>query len=372
VARVVMVALSTATVVLTAVIARELARNARAARIAGIAAALYVPAVLLIAQSYAQHLAALCLVAVALFGLRAVREKSLGSWVVAGAALGVGCLTRPSMASVAPVLAVLIAVALWRAKGDGHALARLGAGTAIGVAVCVGIIAPVQAHNASAGAGWTISTNNERNLFLGNNPYTPDYKTSHLGQRELGDLDAQTRAYLESFYERPDARLAMQHEALSFMASHPLVTAHRTLNRATSFWGFDYLASRIIEEDRGGGKKALAAMLLLEAGAYAVVMALAIASLFAFKQEQDAWWRGGLVAIALAYQAPYVVAFSGGTYHFPVMPLVIPFAAAVLANARSVRELWARVRASRATVIALVAFVAIQVQYAYWSLSMAG
>jgi hypothetical protein len=372
VAKAVMVLLGTAAVPLTAALARALdAKSAATPRTAAWIAALYPPAVMLVAESYAQHLAALCMLAFAWLALRAVLERRVLLFAAAGFALGAGCLTRPSMASLAlPLLVVFVVHArrAWR-EGGAPAALRLVPGGAVLAVVAAGLVVPVCMHNARAGAGFTISTNNERNLFLGNNPYTPDYKTSHLGQRSLDELDDDTRLYLESFYARPDARVAMQHEALSYMAYHPGKTAVRTFNRTTSFWGFDYLASRLIQEDRGWGKKRLLPLLALEAGGYLVVAALAIVGVFAFAPEQDRTWRAWLIGLALAYELPYALAFSGGTYHFPAMAALVPFAAVALARRADIA---ARVKQRKATLVALAAFAAIQAQYAYYAVVMAG
>lgn len=363
-ARLVTLAMSVATVALCALLARELA-GVRAARVAGWIGALYVPAVLLCGQTYAQHLAALCLAAVAYFGLRAVRERRLAFYALAGAALGLGCLTRPSMMSVAPVVAIGWGLVGRRRRTS---LAPVAMGAALAAAVVLVLVVPVQMHDAEAGAGWTLSTNNERNLFLGNNPYTPDYKTSHLGQRSLDELPPETRAYLESFYDRPDARKAMEHEAISFMVRHPLRTAVRTLNRTTSFWGFDYVASREIQHWLGAGTRTALPLLAAEAGTYLAVAVLAIVGFFAFGRGSHPSWRAWLVALALAYEAPYALAFSGGTYHFPVVPLLVPFAALALSRPRVA---WNRLRASRLAIAALVVFALVQVQYAYYALRFA-
>lgn len=364
VARLLTLAMSTATVAFGVVLARELA-GVRAARVAGWIGALYVPSVLLCGQTYAQHLAALCLTALAYFGLRAARERRLGFYALAGAALGLGCLTRPSMMSVAPIVAIGWGLVARRKR---LSLGPLAMGAAIAAAIALVLVVPVEMHDAHAGAGWTLSTNNERNLFLGNNPYTPDYKTSHLGQRPLDELPPDARAYLTSFYDRPDARQAMQHEAIVFMLRHPLRTAWRTLNRGTSFWGFDYLASREIQRWLDAGPRGTLPLLAAEAGSYLAVAALAIVGFFALARASHPSWRVWLVALALAYEAPYALAFSGGTYHFPVGPLLVPFAA--LAASRP-RVTWNRLRPSRPAIIALVVFALIQAEYAYYALRFA-
>jgi 4-amino-4-deoxy-L-arabinose transferase-like glycosyltransferase len=363
VARLVTIATSVGGVVFTALLARDLSGR-RAQRIAGWIAAMYAPSVLLCGQTYAQHLAALCLAAVAWLGWRAARQGRLVLFAATGAALGLGCLTRPSMVSVAPVLAVGSVLAARRRQMP---LRSLVGGAAVAGGVGLAVLVPVQAHDASAGAGWVLSTNNERNLFLGNNPYTPDYKTSHLGQRPLDELPPETRAYLRSFYDRPDARRAMAHEAVRYMVSHPLRTARRTLHRTTSFWGFDYIASREIAKWRGWGAARALPLLAVEGGSYVVVLMLAIGALVV---RPVRWARGHaawLIAMALAYEAPYAIAFSGGTYHFPVVLLLVPFSALALVHpART----WRRALRSRLAWTALALFAAVQLEYAYHAITM--
>jgi 4-amino-4-deoxy-L-arabinose transferase-like glycosyltransferase len=366
-ARLTTVAMSVGAVVLTVLLTRE-AVGRREARIAGWLAALYGPSLLLSGQTYAQHLAALCLASVAYFGLRALREGRPVWFGATGLALGLGCLTRPSMASV--VLAVLLAGLAASRRLAAFRQQRPLLGAALAASLALAIALPVLSHNASAGAGWTISTNNERNLFLGNNPYTPDYKTSHLGQRSTADLDPQARAYLESFYARPDARRAMAQEAIRYMQTHPLRTARRTINRAFSFWGFDYIGSREIQHWRGWGSIAAAPLLAFEAGSYLFVVALALVGICLFRRRCEGRCVGWLALVVAAYAAPYLVAFSGGAYHFPVVPLLVPFAAIPLAaGAREVRD---RAASGRAGVVALGLFALVQVQYAYYAYTMRG
>lgn len=371
VARALTIATSVGTLVLTVLLARELAGDS-VARAAGWIAAAYAPSVLLCGQAYAQHLAALCLAAIAYFGMRAIHERRVVFFALTGLALGVGCLARPSMASV-----VLVIAGAWTAAAYRESTARraVATGAVAGAIVALACVAPVCAHNALAGGGWTVSTNNERNLFLGNNPYTPDYKTSHLGQRSLDELPPDARGYLESYYDRPDNRTAMQRAALAYMVEHPLRTSLRTLNRTTSFWGFDYLASREIQRWRGWGTRSALPLLAFEVTSYLAVAGLALVGLFAMPGGGAAGtpgrlgWRAWLVALAVAYQIPYALAFSGGTYHFPVIPLITPLAALVVTDPG---EAWRRATGRRAAWVAIAAFAAIEGQYAYYAVTMAG
>jgi 4-amino-4-deoxy-L-arabinose transferase-like glycosyltransferase len=369
-----MLVFGVAGVAFTALLARELSprKDPRAEWTTGLLAAAYMPAVMLVAQGYAQHLAALTLAAFAYFGLRAVRERASWLYASAGLAFGVGVLTRPSMVSVAPVFLFLWGREIWRERRSVAAMGRLVVLGALFAFPAAAVITPVVLHNAARGAGLTVSTNNERNFFLGNNPYTPSYKTSHLGQRALTELDPEVRDYLESFYERPDARAAMQKEAVDYVVHHPLQTAYRTLNRFTSFWGFDYLASRVIADEYELGNKGLMALLAIEAGTYLAVLVLALLVLVARKDDTDPFFRRGLVALALAYELPYMLAFSGGTYHFPVMPLLLPFAGAAIDGfSRGKTKEWVRsVARSWRAWAAIGVLVLVELEYGYYAIVM--
>ena len=69
------------------------------------------------------------------------------------------------------------------------------------------------------------------------------------------------------------------------------------------------------------------------------------------------------------FEVPYAVAFSGGTYHFPVIPLLIPLAA--VAAQRPVRT-WRYLRESRRAWVALGVFAVVQAEYAYYAVALSG
>jgi len=364
VARVLMLLLGVGGVVFIMLIGCRVTRDAAARKAVSWIAALYMPAVMLAGQSSSQHLAALCMLALAYFGLRAAEKGSARDFMLAGLAFGVGCLTRPSMASVGPFLVAASLVSM----RDGR-IGRKALGVGLFAAVAAAVIIPVLLHNAAYRAGLTISTNNERNFFLGNNPYTPDYKTWHLGQRALSELDPETRAYLQGMYSRPDRRQAMTAAALHYIVRHPARTAVRTLNRITSFWGFDYLGSRNIQRSSNWSTMGLLPLLALEAGNYIAVMILFITGFFLSADRAAPFWRFWLLVLAVAYQIPYALAFSGGTYHFPVVGLLIPLAGVAVSGlfrGGGVRCGWSRLRQNRAALATIIAFIIIQLQYVYY------
>lgn len=377
VARAITGAAGVASVVLAWLLARQAISSERAQRLTALVAAIYPPAVMLTPQCYSQHFAALALLALAYFGGRALKEGRIGLYCLAGLALGVGCIIRASMLALVPIVAVLFLAKAWRSRRvtSPATRRRLLAGMVLAPALAIAVILPVEAHNATRGVGWQISTNTERNLFLGNNPYTHDYKTSHLGQRSLAELEPATRAYLEGFYRLPDAREQMQTEAFRFMRQHPFVTLKRTFNRTTSFWGFDYLSTRILGDHFGLGKKGQALVLLVEATGYVATVLLVLVALFCRSAAEtvDGEWRRWLLLLVFGYQLPYCFAFSSGTYHFPVMGLLFPLAGAggAALAARSGRSLRALARELRSVSVPAAIFMAIQVQYAYYAILLA-
>lgn len=73
----------------------------------------------------------------------------------------------------------------------------------------------------------------------------------------------------------------------------------------------------------------------------------------------------------LAYQAPYLIAFSGGTYHFPVMGLLWPFAALAAVRLHEEGLSWFARRIGFRGGVALGLLFAFQVEYAIQAARMA-
>ena len=368
--RVAMAFLSSVQIAIVGWLAYEATRSQRIAIVASWFWALYPASVFLVFQPYSQHLSGLSLAAIALCGIRWINTRStiwIGLW---GLSLGVGCLTRPSMMAVALASGItVLAVSAWNRRAG---LSRWLAGVPqafVLTAACVLIVGPTFYHNVKTGGGLTLSTNNERNFFIGNNPYTPLYKTSHFAQRPITELPQEVQDYLKSMYSAPDRRLAMKQAAMEYIKKNPGTTALRTFNRACSFWGFDYLASRVIRST-DGSKWATLAVLIAEAGGYCAMVMLALIAIVFWSDHIRgsalAWY---LLAVA-AYAGPYFLAFSSGTYHFPVMGVLIPLSAVGFSILMTTE--WKRVFRSYCVWSVLLIFAAIQVEYAYFTLAALG
>ena len=340
-----------------------LTSDARTVDITTLLALLYPPAVLMSGQSYSYAFAHLWLVLMAWALLQGWMQRRFSLFALAGFAFGLGALTRPSMLSLALPLAACAALAAWRRWGRdaGWGTASLVRAAALFGAPVVVVLAPVVYANNSFGAGPVLSTNNERNFFLGNNRYTPNYKTGHYAWRNLDEIEPEVRDYLLSIYEGPQKRRRMKEEALAYIRTHPGTTLWRTANRIRAFWGFDYVMSRQIAKFYS--LKGVAALLLLavEAGGYLLVMCAFIVGLF-HGWDVLAARAGFLLALVVGYQIPYTISFASGLYHFSVMGLLLPFSGAGL-RFLFTKGAWRRLNPWVWAALALL--VLVQAEYAY-------
>lgn len=358
-------------VVLTVLLSRQVLKDDRSVRFAGWIAALYPPSILMSGQPYSQPLASVAILLTVYLAWRGWKEGRVLLFALSGVALGVGILTRSSMLSLVPVLGVIWLIMLRRARHTDEATGARVAGPLLGGLLTVAAIIPVFLFNHSHNAGWNISTNNEANFFVGNCPYTHFYKTSHLSVRDLNLVDSAARAYIMSIQNRPDGREAMMKASLEYIIENPGITIIRTLSRIRTFWGFDYVLSREIQEYYNLGIGSLTALLAFESGGYVLVGMLIITGLFLARDRVVPMATKYLLWVVIAYQIPYMISYAAGNYHFPVVWLLIPFGGAGLARIVPLgAEAWEAIKGNRRLWIALIVFILVQVEYAYWVVAM--
>jgi hypothetical protein len=213
-------------------------------------------------------------------GILSYRKGSLTLWTAAAALLAFAVLVRPATLAVSSTVMLLL---IWAAWKHHISVARgVSSGTLL-VVVHAMFLLPVMNHNASQGQGYSVSTNNEWNLLVGNNPYTPNYKTGHFGQRTFDKIDVDARAYLSAFlpHQQPanatfSERQQMRSEAIEYIVDHPLQFLYRVSNRFRGFWGMDYTASRELQNAYGLGITQTGVLLLLEGGGFIFVLLLSL------------------------------------------------------------------------------------------------
>jgi 4-amino-4-deoxy-L-arabinose transferase-like glycosyltransferase len=370
VAKLLLLAISVLCVFFSVLIAEKLIGKGPGALWAGLLAAIYIPSIMLAGQPFSQHLASLCLLATAYFGLLALTTEFLIFFALTGIAFGIGCLTRSSMVSLVPIIFLFFTIKIFSSHlgQTSYSLRKLIQGSMVFFFTSVIIIFPVLLHNHSHNAGWSISTNSEKNFFNGNNPFTPHYKRGHFGQRGSENLEPEVREYLSYFINREDSRSVMMNEAIHYISEHPFITLYRVTNSIRAFWGFDHIASRHIQKFFGWGYKELFFLLFLEVGGYMITVCLVLISILCYWKNMQVPWSYWLLSLVIAYQIPYMLAFAQGTYHYPVIWLLIPFAGKTLAeiNSKDARlNLCNEVKKNKWIIFGVLIFILIQIEYAY-------
>jgi 4-amino-4-deoxy-L-arabinose transferase-like glycosyltransferase len=372
VAHLAMLVLNVGAVITTVLLARRLLRNERAALLAGWILALYPGMIMQVSQPDSFDPALVGVNLTALFALRAWDGGRLYDYAAAGVGLGFAALTRPSTLSLLLGLAILAAAAIRRRQEQGlpTGLGRVAIGSAALVACTAATVAPAVAHNIVNHQGPTISVNNELNTWLGNNPYTPNYKTDDIGQHPVGSFPPDEQRYLRRFIygEIPTRaqRSADLDEAKRFVEHHPAISLWRTLNRIRGFWGFEYSISNTFRVQWGKGAKAEGVGLIFEAGGYCVLAMLTIIGLLFARdllRPGGLWFLAGLVA---AFELPYALVYGAGRWHYPVLGLLAVIAGAGTAWLIETPDRWQRIRASTALWVVIAVFVLVQIEYGYY------
>jgi hypothetical protein len=227
-----------------------------------------------------------------------------------------------------------------------------------------------------------INNANALNLFYGNNPYAPLYKTWWFGSHAAGEPGVPpefTELAARIAAEPPALRERLyRDEAFAHIRARPDLFALRTANRVRAFFALDWSTGGWL---RVYGLVPTAAALAVTAADALFYLSVAAALILTAVAPPPARSRERLWEMAgasLLYAAPYFVAFSHPTYHFPVVALGIAAAAMFVervaseSNGGPLGEL----RASRgrriAALVALLALALVQVEWLAMNLDRIG
>ena len=235
------------------------------------------------------------------------------------------------------------------------------------LAVSLGVLAcevPLMWHNASLGRlGYLGRVHRNKLPGWQQSLYAPLQDVAVWGSCAM--VAPEFQAYLSPFLAKGVPRSALLREAIRYILERPDIFALRTMNRIRAFWGFDYYASSYFA--RTENKARLAICLVVEAGGYCLTMLLVIGGLFLFSKGMEGRYAAFSITLALAYQLPYAVTHSAGTWHIPVMGLLFPFAGLALDEAWQGRTGgWPALVRRKWFWMAMVAFILVQIEYAYW------
>jgi hypothetical protein len=207
------------------------------------------------------------------------------------------------------------------------------------------------------------------NLYYGNNPWTPLYRTWYFGSHaKFGTEDIHQFPGFEkvesSILAMPkvDRSKAYQHLAVDYVLHRPGLFLLRTVNRIRCFWGFDVFTAANLRGAGGAGARWFLPVFLLDAVCYLAIAGFAFFWIAAAPSslwlQWETWLLGGSV---LLYALPYWLSMSHPTYHFPVVvPLALLGAMAQRLSRSSGQEVRWRGWASLA-VLALI-----QVEWIYF------
>lgn len=345
---------------------RALARRAgspRAGNLALAAFALWPSHVFLAATTLTQLPTALALCATCAAALALLERPTLGRGLGVGAGLAALLLVRPSNVLLALAVPPLCA---WRTRKLVALLAP-----ALVLAVLVGGWT-LEAHRLT-GRWLFVNNANSQNLFYGNNPWTPTYRTWWFGSHKRGEPGVPEEFVAEHHRlaslppgerDRAFSRAAVEH-----IKQRPGLFVRRSLARVRTFFAFDtFLSAQLASAGRRlAALAALAADAALWIGCGALALVFLIGRPRSKEEERAAW---AIAVGSLLYAAPYFGSFAHPTYHFPVSGLFGVAAALPLARWLGGEPLSGPLGRRRAIALAITlgAFAAIQIE---WALDMA-
>jgi 4-amino-4-deoxy-L-arabinose transferase-like glycosyltransferase len=308
--------------------------------------------------------AALLLGAVA-FALRLQRGGGAGTAVSLGACLAGLVLTRPSNVGLALVLPAYLS---W--------CTRRWQTLAIPVLVTTFFLGAwsLRAHRMT-GRLVLINDANSQNIFYGNNPWTPTYRTWWYGShKEPGEAHPGFLATLHQIgrHTAKERDRLYTKVALDHIRARPDLFLYRTAARIRTSLAYDTFASAQVAKRHGLLGQAV---LVLDAVSFLFLWGLALAYSAAARNGRDGAVRLLLLA-ALLYAAPYFLSFSHPTFIFPAGALVglLGCGAAVGLLEGGARAAWERLgrRGQVALGGAMLAFLAVQVEWTVHLLERVG
>jgi hypothetical protein len=248
--------------------------------------------------------------------VRILKGASVYEFALMGFSLGGTALVRPSAGVILIVLPVACA---WYTR---RLLPALG-GAFLGFV----LIGSWMVHSHAMTGRWVFNTSNAYNMYYGNNPWTPNYRTWYFGSHaKLGSAEIErfpeykkTLEHVVSLpkLEQPEAVGRLTKTAVR---GHLGLFLFRTCNRTRCFFGFDTFSGAGLSGKTWRGIGLSKIVLLLEAFVYLLIV---VPSVFWIAQVSGAFWKDAankiILSTILLYAVPYWLSMSHPTYHFPVL-----------------------------------------------------
>jgi hypothetical protein len=254
------------------------------------------------------------------FGKEMSKRRKVTYAVFLGLTLGAMVLVRPSNALVLVLLPVYLD---WRLRSVRVPLIVFASACAL---ICPWLM---KASDLNGHFVW-INNANTSNLYYGNNPFTPEYKTWWIGSHGASGLTDSAR-----YAQITDSVAKLGHDAereyetrtaKEFILSYPAKFLVRTLNRINVFFSIDSFTSSA-EKFIGFPVWGIIVTLLLDGGFFLALITLTIAFLcFYWKTVAQTPLYLTILFLILVCGAPYWISFAHPVYHTPILPLLLIFA----------------------------------------------
>jgi Dolichyl-phosphate-mannose-protein mannosyltransferase len=238
--------------------------------------------------------------------------------------------------------------------------AQRAALAAVPLALFVLVLAPWAYRNTMLQKTFTlVDVMGGRNAMMGNYEHTPLERNWATISIVKGDkqwfrvLQKETPNYSELTQGQID-KVAMKH-GIRFALAHPLLTAKRDLVRFFNFWQLERtLVAGAAQGIFGDVPKAvLVPAALLICGAYACVLFAGLfGAVFVPPAERRFHW---LLAMTIVFPCViHTLIFAHSRYHLPIIPVLMLYAAAAVANWRAI---WEKRRSAKFRIVVAVCAV---------------
>ena len=271
-------------------------------------------------------------------------------WLALGAAMGALALTREN------ALIFILVIAIWAIRSPGvrhdgstrrfNTLVPFAAGLAI-------VLAPVVIRNYAIDGGFYLTTSQfGTNLYIGNNPQADGtYAAIRFGRGapefERTDAREVAEAAVGRSLSPSEVSSYWTERALAFITSQPLAWLKLTGRKTLLLVNRDEMLDTESQESYAEWSTPL--RLLGWFGHFGVLVPLTVLGVIVTWPDRRRLWI--VHALAITYGASVVMFFVFARYRYPLVPLLLVFAAAGLLHVRRALQSW--------TVLAAVAAAAI-------------
>jgi 4-amino-4-deoxy-L-arabinose transferase-like glycosyltransferase len=308
--------------------------------------------------------AATCLVAAAYLLCTIPKRLSILLPIALGITLGYASLIRPSFSPLIILASIFVFIGT-----------RKVVFSAVPIFIALLVITPwIMKTKSLTGEYVAINYANSTNFFLGNNQYTPLYKTWWFGSHAAGEQDVPEAfsQLLDTIQSNPPAVRDKLYKQLAFdhIIARPDLFILRTVNRIRNYFAFDTGVGAFLIKQYHINKFVGLGLIAMDMVLYVFLMITALlyftTGMGGFIDTYKSWV---LLIFAIGYAFPYWFAFSHPTYHVPIMPLIGVFSVAYLVHcmrhsiALPAGEFTPRTRWKYLTPVVLFIFVAIQIEW---------